>query len=449
MRKSLDRGLVLPEFSLSTQLIIMKKICLTLITILSIVQLLHAQWSTIGSNTTTTNNVGIGTTAPAAKLDVVGGSAHVSDGSNNIIRLRTDDPNRGIVDFTNTAQTLYRDATIIGNSLNLFGNNGTGLYINSSGNIGIGTTNPAEKFSTIGADNVAITNIARFFSNNLSQSVGIGYQGLRQTAAATLIDFNAGTSGIIYLGNASTGGTNIGLAGGNTILNATAGNTGIGSISPLALLSVGSGSLTDNNVPIQVSTSGTNTVKGIGFNKNGGYGLYMGYDQGVVTTGGFIRQISTDPLSVIVNNTTPAMTFLSSGNVLIGKTSQTNSTYQLDVAGSIRSGQMVVNTTGADFVFDPAYRLSALSDIKKYIDQYHHLPGIPSAEEMQKSGLDVGDNQMKLLQKVEELSLYLIEKDQAETEQKEINRKQSEQLKSQQKQIDELKTRLEFLIKSK
>ena len=111
------------------------------------------------------------------------------------------------------------------------------------------------------------------------------------------------------------------------------------------------------------------------------------------------------------NGLVERMRITNNGNLLIGKTSQTNPAYMLDVVGSIRSNQVVVNTTGADFVFTPAYRLKSLSKVKKYIDENHHLPGIASAKEMRKNGLNVGDNEVKLLQKVEELTLYMIEKD--------------------------------------
>jgi len=97
------------------------------------------------------------------------------------------------------------------------------------------------------------------------------------------------------------------------------------------------------------------------------------------------------------------------GNVLIGKTSQTNTTYKLDINGNARANKIVVNTTGADYVFDPAYHLLPLDSVNAFIQKYHHLPGIPSANEMQKEGLDVGDNQMKLLQKIEELMLIVIQ----------------------------------------
>jgi hypothetical protein len=103
------------------------------------------------------------------------------------------------------------------------------------------------------------------------------------------------------------------------------------------------------------------------------------------------------------------MRLLSSGNVLIGKTSQTNSGYKLDVNGNARINQVVVNTTGADYVFDSSYHVPSLKDVEAYIRQQHHLQGIPSASQQQKEGLNVGDNQTRLLQKIEELTLYIIE----------------------------------------
>ena len=112
---------------------------------------------------------------------------------------------------------------------------------------------------------------------------------------------------------------------------------------------------------------------------------------------------------------------LNGGNVLIGKNSQYNPVYRLDVAGKVRADGIVVNTDGADFVFDKDYSLPSLSNVETYIQENKHLPEIPSAQDMQKEGMNVGDLQTKLLQKIEELTLYVIE---------------------QQKQIDLLKVEL-------
>ena len=137
------------------------------------------------------------------------------------------------------------------------------------------------------------------------------------------------------------------------------------------------------------------------------------------------------------------------GNVLIGKTTQTNTTYKLDVAGKIRADEITVNTTGADFVFEPTYKLRTLSEVEAFIKANKHLPEVATAADMQTNGVNMGDMQAKLLQKVEELTLYVIEQDKKLAEQEKAKVKveeQSKQLQEQrqtnealQKQIDELK----------
>jgi len=148
-------------------------------------------------------------------------------------------------------------------------------------------------------------------------------------------------------------------------------------------------------------------------------------------------------------------------NVLIGKTTQKNSTYILDVAGTIRANSIVVNNTGADFVFEPSYKLISLPTLEEYITRNHHLPEIASAKEMQTNGVDLGQNQVKLLQKVEELTLYMIEKDQQLSDEKaaivilkhqddlkdESINQLSIQLKSQQAQLKSQQEQITLLIK--
>lgn len=121
-----------------------------------------------------------------------------------------------------------------------------------------------------------------------------------------------------------------------------------------------------------------------------------------------------------------------SANVLIGKTSQINSTYKLDVSGKIRADEIVVNATGADFVFAPEYKLATLSEVESFIKENNHLPGIASADEMKEDGISVSEMQTKLLQKIEELTLYLLE-------QNKKMKDQHENIKDLKREINELK----------
>jgi hypothetical protein len=101
------------------------------------------------------------------------------------------------------------------------------------------------------------------------------------------------------------------------------------------------------------------------------------------------------------------------GNVGIGTTTPQHT---LHVAGTIGAEVVIVSSTGADYVFQPNYHLSPLSEVATYIEQNHHLPDIPSAKEVQARGVNLGDMQTKLLAKVEELTLHMIQLEQQNQE---------------------------------
>ena len=63
------------------------------------------------------------------------------------------------------------------------------------------------------------------------------------------------------------------------------------------------------------------------------------------------------------------------------------------------------------YVFSDDYKLKPLPDLESFISTHSHLPEIPSANEMQEDGVDINEMQIKLLQKIEELTLYIIEQD--------------------------------------
>jgi hypothetical protein len=83
----------------------------------------------------------------------------------------------------------------------------------------------------------------------------------------------------------------------------------------------------------------------------------------------------------------------------------------LAVNGTIHAKEVKVdlNVPGPDYVFNTDYKLTGLGELKAYIEKNHHLPEVPSADEMAKNGLSLGEMNTKLLKKVEELTLYLIE----------------------------------------
>lgn len=99
----------------------------------------------------------------------------------------------------------------------------------------------------------------------------------------------------------------------------------------------------------------------------------------------------------------------------------TNPQYTLDVNGTIRAKEVLVNLDGgADFVFEDNYKLKNINELSEYVKENKHLPDVPAAADMVKNGVDMGEFQVKLLQKVEELTLYTIQ------QQKEIQSLRSE-----------------------
>ena len=102
-----------------------------------------------------------------------------------------------------------------------------------------------------------------------------------------------------------------------------------------------------------------------------------------------------------------AFNFFNDGSLCIG-TAVKQSGYKLAVNGIIRAKEIRVNTGWSDFVFEEDYSLPTLSEVESHIKANKHLPGIPSAAEVEAEGVELGVISSKLLQKVEELTLYVI-----------------------------------------
>lgn len=199
------------------------------------------------------------------------------------------------------------------------------------------------------------------------------------------------------------------------------GDVGIGTTSPGALQEIFQSSGGTNGLRLNTNFSGGNAID---FNP---------FIPGVSNGGFSISQAGN--IRFVVNN---------SGKVGIGTT---NPDQLLSVNGTIHSKEVLVDLTGwSDYVFKPAYRLPSLSAVKSYIDKNHHLPEIPAEEDMVKNGLSVSEMNKLLMKKVEELTLYLIEKDkQVKTQQKMIESQGRKDL-SLQSQLNLIKRQLKTAL---
>ncbi len=101
-------------------------------------------------------------------------------------------------------------------------------------------------------------------------------------------------------------------------------------------------------------------------------------------------------------------TYFNAGNVGIGTINPGN--YKLAVEGIIGARSIEVHMNSwSDFVFNPTYKLRSLNELREFIETNGHLPEIPTEQEVVENGVDLGIMNKKLLQKIEELTLYIIE----------------------------------------
>jgi len=242
---------------------------------------------------------------------------------------------------------------------------------------------------------------------NSTNNKVVAYIGSQTTS-----DVSTNASGLLAFATAN-GGSPVG----RMIITAN-GNVGVGAAFPRALFDVTSaqpnitsavlGRLPEgDNLGTYLGVQTFNTdavgVKSFSlehrfFNQlNSAISFYRGGDM----TGGF--------MTFSTNQGIEQMRIDAAGNVGIGTTS-TAGEYRLSVKGAIRAQKIkVTQSDWADFVFDPSYKLPSLQEIEQYINTNKHLPDVPSAEEVKKDGIDLGEMNKILLQKVEELTLHLIE----------------------------------------
>jgi hypothetical protein len=319
---------------------------------------------------------------------------------------------------------------------------------NTNGNVGIGTTSPSQSLNVRGNisvypsgttpvetnnGNLMITkpaasgqyiNLSR--SGNASWSIGTVYntntfaigQGNATDASFTNAALRIATTGNIGVGADPTNNKlEVAATNGDGILIGKIGDTGNLTVALDSIASI-----------YNLDFSGYRDVE---LNQVGArisavrYNNHLANNALVQKTG---LSFSTNPTGLYTGTTglVQRMIILPNGNVGIGAS---RPAYKLEVAGTIHAKAVVVDLNGyADFVFEKGYQLPKLSQVEDFIKTNGHLPDVPSAKEAKENGINLVDMQVKLLQKVEELTLYALD--------------QQKILEEQQKQIEQLEKRL-------
>jgi hypothetical protein len=365
----------------------------------------------------TTGNVGIGTASPASTLQVAGEVRFGSNGTYTDLKTSTQTPLSGynqtniITPVTAPGSGTAKAAFYLKNA----GSVGiTRMDLLVDGNVGIGVTNPQNK--------VVVAQASSLVPAVLIQDSGTGDAGLAFNVSGASFTWGIDQSDDkkFKLSNSTTLGTNDYI----TVTNG-AGNVGIGTANPNAKLDIDKGTLlfskaSANNFmvrPVVNSTRIAGEVAGTAYVPTADDGFLR------LSAGGGTNTIAKAYIDLSGYSTVPDMNtnivmgtqgiermrINLSGNVSIGTPDSKG--YKLAVNGSAVATSMTVklNSAWPDYVFNKSYKLPSLTEVKNYIDENHHLPDMPSATQIEKEGLNLGEMNKILTKKVEELTLYLIE----------------------------------------
>ncbi len=267
-----------------------------------------------------------------------------------------------------------------------------------NGYVGIGTTTPKYKLDVVGnefyfgphANNpTTLTSLKVSAGVNADAHLVLGY---------STPTFDAGIWSLMRKGSdQSFRLINYELGTPREVLSAFSnGFVGIGTALPGNILDVGG---TAGNSGLRLSGINSNTATSIAASK------FLTVDANgdvVLANANASTNTSTDATIVRKDPNT--------GAVLIGDATMPAG-YKLAIAGDIIAERAVIKLKAnwPDYVFTPQYKRATLEDVETYIANHQHLPNVPAAQEVEKNGLDIAAMNIKLMEKVEELTLYLIE----------------------------------------
>jgi len=267
---------------------------------------------------------------------------------------------------------------------------GTTVYNLNPGNIGLGTNSPTEKLS-INAIDPAIN-----FLNNGTEKGFLQSSGNHMRIGT----YNTNATGNLFFHTMGIDRMSVTYEG----------KIGIGISNPVGRFQIGSGdnaSETTHGYLMMGPVNGANLVLDnneiLARNNGNSSHLYLQNSGGNVYIGDAANFNSAHRLGVDGNTVV-------TGNLRVGTTA-TPSGYRLAVDGKVICTELMVRLVSnwPDYVFSNHYKLRSIQDLENFINKNNHLPGIPSANEIESTGLSVGEMQKLQMEKIEELTLYIIE----------------------------------------
>jgi hypothetical protein len=319
-------------------------------------------------------------------------------------------------------------STTTGGSNFMMGTNAGRANVTGVGNFFLGDNTAGQ--NTTGSFNLYIgANAGNGYNVNGDNNLAIGFEAGKGNASGTnntFIGFRA-DAGKDNITNATAVGNNAKVTASNSVVLGNNANVGIGNTAPSVRLHIttgiaGTSGLRLENLPVSSSATGGQS-KFLTVDESGNVILGTAGSGGRVAAGEALWQ----------RNNIGLLQSVQDDAVMIGRNlNNTPAGYKLFVEQGILTERVKVavknSSEWSDHVFAPGYKLPTLAVVEQHIQQTGHLPGVPSATEMVERGNDLHRTDAKLLEKIEELTLYSIE---------------------QQKRIDKLERMIEELSQKK
>ncbi|WP_408040839.1 hypothetical protein [Tenacibaculum amylolyticum] len=356
-------------------------------------------------------NIGIGTNDPKEKLDV-NGSIIIKEGSNLSWGGKYGAGIPTIASNNTSGIFFYPNGSTLGATMN----------IHKSGNVGIGKSGPSEKLEVVG--NVKASSFivnSGLFSSDLNSN---------------MLSFSR--DGVSYINNRNSNGSIAIRTGGTAnvdLLVDAKGDVGIGTTNLSSKLTV------KGDIAVGNGSNYKDIILKTGNNISGYNGVFE-ITPKTKPGSGTAQQVTyfknaEHPTGKTIHNV------LIDGRVGIGTTTPGE---KLAVNGTVHAKEVRVDLNGwPDYVFTDEYTLPTLEEVEQHISEKGHLVNIPSAKEVTKNGVQLGEMNKKLLEKIEELTLYTIQQE------KEIKNLQKQKgdiqvLKEENRELKERLNKIEELL---